>query len=198
MPKQVDHEQRRRQLAEALWRITERDGLEAASVRQVALEAGVSPGLVQHYFSSKDAMLAFAMERIGQDLGARLAARVGGLPEPRDPVQVVRIVLEERLPRTPQDRVKAQAALAWTGRAALRPELRNYLVEGTRVLRDYVAARLAEAQETGRCRRGFDPATAADALIAVSDGLSALLLSGVHDEHSAAAVIELQLRLLAA
>jgi AcrR family transcriptional regulator len=34
-----------------------RDGVTAASIRDVAKEAGVSPGLVQHYFSTKAALI---------------------------------------------------------------------------------------------------------------------------------------------
>ncbi|WP_329083874.1 hypothetical protein [Streptosporangium sp. NBC_01469] len=42
MPKKVDHEVRRRHIAEALHRIIDRDGLDAVSLREVATEAGVS------------------------------------------------------------------------------------------------------------------------------------------------------------
>jgi AcrR family transcriptional regulator len=196
VPKQVDHEQRRGQLAEALWRITARDGLDAASVRQVAQEAGVSPGLVQHYFSTKDDMLSFAMERIGTDLGARLTAKVGSLAEPRDPREVIRIVLLERLPFTPQGRVYAQAAVAWLGRAVLRPELTEYLVTGTRVLRDYLADQIQRGQLAGQFAPSVPAVRAADSLLAFSDGLASQMLSGIHDNDSAELLVDQQLRLL--
>ena len=50
MPIVVDPEERRRDLAEAVWRVVRRDGLERASVREVAREAGVSMGSLRHYF----------------------------------------------------------------------------------------------------------------------------------------------------
>ncbi|NLZ97477.1 MAG: TetR family transcriptional regulator, partial [Micrococcus sp.] len=50
MPKIVDHEQRRRELAQAIWSIIALRGLSAVTLRSVAAEAGVSMGTVQHYF----------------------------------------------------------------------------------------------------------------------------------------------------
>ncbi|MDO5682707.1 MAG: TetR family transcriptional regulator [Propionibacteriaceae bacterium] len=41
----------------AVWRVVARRGLGAVSFRSVATEAGVSPGRVQHYFESKDALV---------------------------------------------------------------------------------------------------------------------------------------------
>ncbi|MBO0881627.1 MAG: TetR family transcriptional regulator, partial [Mycobacterium sp.] len=93
MVKQVDHEQRRAVIAAALWRIASRDGLAATTVRQVATEAGVSVGQVQHYFTTKDEMLLFALRRVGDDLADRLTEKITALPEPYDPYQVVRLML---------------------------------------------------------------------------------------------------------
>src|SRR5262249_10546040 len=79
VPKQVDHAERRGRIAEALWTVAERDGIAAATVRHVAAEAGVSVGMVQHYFSTKDEMLLFALRWVGEDFGAQITARVGAL-----------------------------------------------------------------------------------------------------------------------
>src|SRR6185312_13615964 len=60
MPRIVDHEERRAEVAAAVWRIVSRDGLEAATVRRVAAEAGMSTSVVSHYFSGKDDLLRLA------------------------------------------------------------------------------------------------------------------------------------------
>lgn len=73
MPKLVDHESRRRQLAEATWRLIRRHGLEAVSVRNVAREAGVSVGSLRHYFGSQSELLAFALKMVGERIEERLA-----------------------------------------------------------------------------------------------------------------------------
>src|SRR5262249_9229085 len=123
VPRHADPSQRRAHIAEALWTIAERDGFAAATVRRVATEAGVSVGLVQHYSSTKDEMLLFALRWVGDDFSQRLIATVGALPEPRDPYEVVRTVLVQRLPQRPRDRVHAQALISWLSRAVDNPEL---------------------------------------------------------------------------
>jgi AcrR family transcriptional regulator len=50
-------EQRRIQLLEAAQRVFSRQGFHAATVSDVASEAGVSQGTVYHYFDSKEALL---------------------------------------------------------------------------------------------------------------------------------------------
>ena len=62
MPKIVDHEQRRSELAAAVWRLASRDGLEAVTLRAVSAEAGWSTGALNHYFSDKEKLLLFAFQ----------------------------------------------------------------------------------------------------------------------------------------
>ena len=62
MPKIVDHEERRRDLAEALWRVIVASGPQAVSIRSVAAEAGLSPGALRHYFQTREELLVFAMD----------------------------------------------------------------------------------------------------------------------------------------
>ena len=189
MPKQVDHEQRRTELAEALWRIAARDGLEATTVRQVAAEAGVSVGRVQHYFSTRDEMLLFALRRVGDDLAARLEREIGALPEPRDPYDVIAITLRERLPLDRRRRVHVQALVAWLGRGIAHPELTAYLTDGTRRLRTYLAGQVRLGQRAGRVARRADPGLAADGLLALTDGLASHLLQGLHTREEVQAVL---------
>ena len=62
MPKIVDHEERRRELAEALWRVIAASGPQAVSIRSVATEAGLSAGALRHYFQTREELLVFAMD----------------------------------------------------------------------------------------------------------------------------------------
>ncbi|MEM9132594.1 MAG: TetR/AcrR family transcriptional regulator [Actinomycetota bacterium] len=72
MPKVVDHDARRRQITDAVCRITLRGGLAAATFRQVAAEAGVSVRLVQHYFGTKAGLLDTTLQHVGERSTARL------------------------------------------------------------------------------------------------------------------------------
>ena len=53
----VDHDLRRRELARAALRVIGRDGLDSATTRAVAEEAGWSTGVLKHYFEGKDQLL---------------------------------------------------------------------------------------------------------------------------------------------
>ncbi|MFK8850395.1 TetR/AcrR family transcriptional regulator [Streptomyces sp. Ac-502] len=79
MPKKVDHEARRREISQALWRIASTRGLEGASLRDVAAEAGISLGRLQHYFRTKDEMLVFALRYIETLAQERIRARIEAL-----------------------------------------------------------------------------------------------------------------------
>jgi TetR/AcrR family transcriptional repressor of bet genes len=83
MPKQVDHEVRRREMTDAVCRITAKGGLTAATFREVAAEAGVSVRLVQYYFGSKDALLLATQRHVAQRATARLTALINSADPPR-------------------------------------------------------------------------------------------------------------------
>lgn len=190
MPKQVDHNHRRAQLAEALWRIAERDGFAAATVRNVAAEAGVSVGRVQHYFASKDELLLFALRWVGEEFGARITKKVGALPEPRDPREVVWVIVTERLPLRQRSRVYVQAMITWLGHAAENPELAGYLREGTQRLTDYLAEQVRQGQRDGLVRERLDPARVGEGLLALTDGLSSQVLQNVYTPKQATRILD--------
>lgn len=75
---------RRQSLIEAAARVLARQGVAGTSVRAIAVEAGVSPGLVGHYFAGIDALIAATYAhvegRVSDALGAALDAAG---PDPR-------------------------------------------------------------------------------------------------------------------
>src|SRR5277367_1475943 len=76
MPKRVDHEERRRQIADALLRAAAARGLHATGMREVAAEAGVSLRLVQYYFGTKEELLLAAMQYLAVQFSDRALARI--------------------------------------------------------------------------------------------------------------------------
>lgn len=189
MPKQVDHEARRQQLLEALMRITRRDGWDAISLRKVAAEAGVSMGMVQHYFSTKDEMLRFAIEMMAEDTRQRIRRRVAGLPQPPSPRLLVETVLTEMIPRTSRRESEAEAAKVWIRRVDLSPESRAVLNQGAVDLKTSLSGQLLLA-------RSYAPADAerdADALMALLDGLIFNIVARFQTAESATAILKGQL-----
>lgn len=112
MPKIVDHELRRRELADAAWRVIRRDGLEAASVRNIAKEAGVSLGSLRHYFGSQDDLLAYALGRVME----RVRERIVNLRLSGDIRSDVATIIEQTLPLDEERQTEAIIWLAYLGK----------------------------------------------------------------------------------
>lgn len=75
---------RRHSLIEACARVLAKAGAAGASVRAIATEAGVSPGLVGHYFDGVDALVAATYEHVDGRVSAALdAAVLASGPNPR-------------------------------------------------------------------------------------------------------------------
>lgn len=92
MPKLVDHEERRKQIALATWRVISNLGMKGATVRNIAQEAGLSLGSLRHYFSTQEELLAFAMNLVKDQATARIeeTARCNLPPKER----ILKILLE--------------------------------------------------------------------------------------------------------
>lgn len=67
---------RRQALVAAAEAVLARDGVAGTSVRSICAEAGVSPGLLRHYFEGVDALIAAAYEAVGQRIDTALEAAV--------------------------------------------------------------------------------------------------------------------------
>ncbi|MFF9627602.1 TetR/AcrR family transcriptional regulator [Streptomyces fradiae] len=185
MPKKVDHEARRLEIAEALWRIASTRGLDGVSLRDVAAEADISLGRLQHYFRTKDEMLVFALRHINTLADRRIRGRVGAIaarlgqePPPR---AVLRECLVGMLPLDGKSRVGALVGAAYFARAVHDERLRGEAVEGIPRLAEFFAGLLRSAGERGELAAGrsLDPYTEAMLLISLVDGLTAYTLLGV-------------------
>lgn len=76
---------RRLSLIEACARVLAREGIAGASVRTIAVEAGVSAGLVGHYFPGVDALIAATYAHTGARVDAALESAVAAAGDaPRD------------------------------------------------------------------------------------------------------------------
>ena len=79
MPKIVDVEARRQDVVEAVLRIIAGDGLERASLRETAEEAGLAVGSVRHYFAGSEELLAFSFASVVDRIVRRLEASLPGV-----------------------------------------------------------------------------------------------------------------------
>jgi AcrR family transcriptional regulator len=110
---------RQAQLTEALLRLVAENGLDAVSVREVASAGGVAIGTVQHYFPTKDAMLASAFEEVVRRTRSRIErVRLG-----TDVRRNLSLVLRQLLPLDHERTEEARIQVAFAARAATTPEL---------------------------------------------------------------------------
>jgi AcrR family transcriptional regulator len=168
MPKLVDHAQRRRELAGAVWRVIRSRGIDAASTRNVANEAGWSVGALRHYFSTQSELLTFAMEMVVE----RIEARVAALEPPPNVRSAVEQRLHELLPLDEERRAENEVWLAYAGRALVDPQLRARHEEVDEALREACLEALRELDRAGRLRPGLDLELEAERLHGLLDGLA--------------------------
>jgi TetR/AcrR family transcriptional regulator, transcriptional repressor of bet genes len=189
MPKQVDREERRREIAAAVLRLVATRGVEAASLRAVAAEAGVSMGAVQHYFTTRDEMLRFALGH-GNTLLAERGTRLLAERQPATPHEAFRLFCTLLLPF---DEDSKTAARLWAGlisRGCVDEPTRKLAAMAYANLTDFVVRQIRDA------RPGADSAQPARHLVSVIEGLRWPVLFGVYTEQQAMDILDAQLELI--
>jgi AcrR family transcriptional regulator len=187
VPKIVDHEKRREEVVAATWRVIDRYGLEEATTRRIAEEAGYSNGVLAHYFTDKDDILVQALTLAHAHVRARAVAVTQG----RSGLAALRAVVEEALPLDPARLLEARIEFSFLERARTVPRLR----EVHRAEQAHFRARLGELVRGARAQGALTPAVTDDEavgqILVLVDGLSIQAL--LDPERLAPAV---QLRLL--
>jgi AcrR family transcriptional regulator len=197
VPKRVDHDERRRQIADALLRTAAARGLHATGMREVAAEAGVSLRLVQYYFGTKEELLLAGMQQLAARFGERAMTRIrrtkqaDGQASARD---VIAAILTEALPADDERRTFAVLNAAYFALALTDPALAIApLVKNTNAVIDVVAAQLRAAQAAGDTPARLDPDLEALSLLAMASGLGNSVLGGHSTTGHAQAAIDYHL-----
>lgn len=177
MPRLIDHNERRLQLAEATWRVIARDGIAGASVRAVAAEAGRSPGSLRHLFSSQSDLLVFALDLVVE----RVTARIDALPAQPTATATVEAVAAQLLPLDSERRTEMEVYLALFTAAHTHRELRAPRDTAHQTVRQACTWMVGELARTQALPRTTDLTLEAKRLHALIDGLAAHLLYEPHD-----------------
>src|SRR6201997_2101830 len=80
MPKIVDHEQRRDEIALVACRVVAEHGFDQATIVRIAREAGYTTGMVAHYFDTKQDIIIAALRLILRRIEERLTRPAGEAP----------------------------------------------------------------------------------------------------------------------
>jgi len=168
MPKIVDHEQRRRDILEATWRVIAQKGIEAATIREIAREAGFSNGVLSHYFANKEDILISAHKLAFQRVYDRAALANEGTTG----IAAVRTALYEALPLDDERRIEAILDVSFWSQALVNDRLnavrRDSIVAG----RDWWIGMLQAGRDRGEVVSPASNDTLVDEIQALIDGIS--------------------------
>lgn len=175
MPRLVDHDRRRTELVEAVWRVVLRSGVAGASVRAVATEAGLSVGSVRHFFSDQDALLHDAMREVARRVSARMTADEPtrrALAEQGEPTEAVARLLEQTLPLTPAQATEARIWFAFLTHEPTDPTIRAIRQELDDDLHTLCKRSITTLSKSGALAPDRSPKTETTLLWALIDGLT--------------------------
>lgn len=161
MPKVVDHQQRRRDLVEATWRIIARHGISGATMRQIAAEAGFANGALKPYFPTKaeliEATYAFVFDRTNR----RVEVATRGL----DGLAALGAFCREVLPLDAERLDEARVVISFWQEAAHDPRGAELNNTSMAQWRRSMAEWMGQAREAGELEAAVDIPAAADVLL---------------------------------
>ncbi|MFJ5867480.1 TetR/AcrR family transcriptional regulator [Streptomyces parvus] len=173
MPRVADHDARHGQISDAVQRLIVRDGLAAVTVARTAAEAGMSVGLVQHYFTAKDEMLLTTFTRVNERFTARVDAAVNrGEAEGLTIAAMLRQALAELVPLDDARRAEFLVRLAFADQAAHSARLATVQRETLTGVRTRVRQAIDNGTECGEVDTGVDAGQQALRILAFTEGLA--------------------------
>jgi AcrR family transcriptional regulator len=119
MPKIVDHEQRRDQIALVACRVVAENGFDQVTIVRIAREAGYTTGMVAHYFDTKQDIIIAALRLILRRIEERLTKPSG------DAQADLLTVLSEALPIDEQRYIECAFWTAFWGQVSADKRLKR-------------------------------------------------------------------------
>jgi AcrR family transcriptional regulator len=169
----VNHEQRRQEIVEAVWRLLEQGGVEAASVRGVVAETGLSSGSIRFFFSTQAGLHAFAMSSLAE----RVQARVRTAATEPDVGRRVVAMISELMPLRDDTHRELTVWMTFVTRAHHDVTLARIVSEQATAVQSFLRTILADLVGLGLRESGMDIEAEVIHLNAVVDGLTFELLT---------------------
>ncbi|MDF2709539.1 MAG: TetR family transcriptional regulator [Nonomuraea muscovyensis] len=149
-----------------------RDGIDAATTRAIAKEAGYSNGVLAHYFADKDEILLSALRQSHQRIRERLTRKVDGAGG----LAALRELLLDNLPLDAERTQETRLEVSFWSRSLASERLAEVQRAEAGELRAVVRGLLAEARAAGELRGDDSLDDVTEHLLALVDGLSLHLL----------------------
>lgn len=168
MPKEVDHDERREKLLEAVWRVIARDGMERATIRTIASETGWSTGVLAHYFTDKDDIIGSALSLAYERIATRWDEKLEGLTGVRALYELV----FDNLPLDEERELETKLLMNYWSRMIRGYDRTPHPRRRGPLLIDLLAKLVREGQEAGEIRTDEPPEDIAERLLGLIDGFS--------------------------
>lgn len=170
MPKLVDHEVRRREIIDSVWRLIARNGFEGTTMRDLAAEMGLAYGAVSHYFPSKNDVLIASYEHVFERTQDRFDRKVGS----RTGIKALWLLASEMMPIGQEARLEARVLLPFWERCASSERFSAVNATGLAAVSDMFVRFLKEAAGAGDIPRGLDAESLAKTLLTLISGAQAM------------------------
>lgn len=176
VPKIVDHDQRRAEIARAWQHHVADHGFAATSYARVAGAAGISVGTIQYYFADRQALLEHGFADLVRSRDRRIDARVVEGEAAHRPIrEIIDAALLELLPlddeRLREHRVTQQLRVE----ATQDPTLARLAADAHRGQHLRVRTAVDNGTRCGEVERGVDPDVAATRILAATLGLAGIV-----------------------
>ena len=170
MPKIIDHGERRAQLARKAMEVIAVHGVQGATLRKIADAAGVSVGILQHNFRTRNALLLAAFEvavtRVEENV-----ANFSGIS-----IEEIKAFAVEALPLDRQRQIEWKVLVAFRAEALSDRALAREQRVRWRRFRQLFKGAIERSILAGKISTQVDPEQASYAIVAAVDGSAMLSL----------------------
>lgn len=178
VPKLVDHDVRRREIAQAVWAVIAERGIEGVTLRSVAAEAGISVGRIQHYHASREELVRDSCRELLKAATQRFEA-----VDDTTPVERLRRLVLGRIPTTPEFAIGTSIWLAYEAKSVDDPVIAELVQRG------HAGGVQEAAALLGECGVADAPAVALR-LMATTEGLAIRVLVGGLEPRAATELLD--------
>ncbi len=168
MPKIIDHDQRREEIAGAVLRVVGLHGVNGVTVRVVAKEAGWSTGVLHHYFEDKQALLMGGLRLAARATGKHINQAMKGA----DTKQQLRLVLEAGIPLDQRREVMCRIFFFFWAEGVCNSDLSAELAHYYSWWKQRIIEVLKIGQKQGWVRKDINAKMLAEMLVALADGVA--------------------------
>ena len=163
-----EYDTKRKEIADATWRVMATSGLEKASMRAIAREAGYTTGALVHYFQNKDELLEFVFTQASNDVKQQLVVAL----KEDNILDAMREISLGVLPLNEEERGRIVAWQGFLRIAENNPKMALIVNDIRHAIHQQLTHLMQRGQELGIVRDDFAAEDLAEQFDALTEGLS--------------------------